>query len=332
MEKLKQDLDPDGSAVGHVNSHLSHLSRLSKPSRQGRVRKSGGKPSSAKKMQAADLLGALDITPSQERESPYDVFRANSFDRSNRSEQDDSYETDTGLFDSRPWHERFASRLQSTAFEGIIAVALLLNVLWMAAQLQVHGGVLGDALSPTSTVDLTKPVSTPLDPVFMAGDTIFATFFAIEVMVRIIFLRIEFWKVWSNYVDVVVSAAAIFQVALEYTNSLPINLGLLRLIRIGKLARPIRMITMTSVLASLQLLIKCVAGSTNILFWSMCLLFFLQCVAGMVLGTLCRDYIADPGYRLELRQEVFAYYGTFTRAILTMFEVLFATGQTGSFF
>ena len=137
VEKLKQDLDPDGSAVGHVNSHLSHLSRLSKPSRQGRVRKSGGKPSSAKKMQAADLLGALDITPSQERESPYDVFRANSFDRSNRSEQDDSYETDTGLFDSRPWHERFASRLQSTAFEGIIAVALFLNVLWMAAQLQV---------------------------------------------------------------------------------------------------------------------------------------------------------------------------------------------------
>ena len=186
-------------------------------------------------------------------------------------------------------------------------------------------------MSPTSTLDLTKPVSTPLDPVFMAGDTIFATFFAIEVMVRIIFLRIEFWKVWSNYVDVVVSAAAIFQVAVEYTSSLPVNLGLLRLIRIGKLARPIRMITMTSVLASLQLLIKCVAGSTNILFWSMCLLFFLQCVAGMVLGTLCRDYIADPGYRLELRQEVFAYYGTFTRAILTMFEVLFVTGQTGSF-
>ena len=96
----------------------------------------------------------------------------------------------------------------------------------------MHGGVLGAALTPNGSADVAKPVSTPLDPVFMFGDAVFATFFAVEVIVRIAFLRVEFWKVWSNYVDVLVSAAAIVQVALLYTDALPINLSLLRLIRI----------------------------------------------------------------------------------------------------
>ena len=31
------------------------------------------------------------------------------------------------------------------------------------------------------------------------------------------------------------------------------------------------------------------------LFWSFCLLTFVQCVAGMILSTLCSDFINDPG-------------------------------------
>lgn len=99
---------------------------------------------------------------------------------------------------------------------------------------------------------------------------------------------------------------------------------LFRLLRIGKLARAIRMVTMNSVLASLQLLIKCIAASMNMLFWSFCLLTFVQCVAGMVASTLCRDFIENEKVDVELRREVFRYYGTFTRTFLTMFETLFA--------
>ena len=31
------------------------------------------------------------------------------------------------------------------------------------------------------------------------------------------------------------------------------------------------------------------------LFWSFCLLTFVQCVAGMILSTLCADFINDAG-------------------------------------
>lgn len=53
------------------------------------------------------------------------------------------------------------------------------------------------------------------------------------------------------------------------------------------------------------------------------LLSFFQCVAGMILSTLSYDYIVDTNLHLEKREEIFRYYGTFTRASLTMFEILF---------
>jgi len=82
---------------------------------------------------------------------------------------------------------------------------------------------------------------------------------------------------------------------------------------------------MTSVLASLQLLVKCLMSSANMLFWSFLLLTFVQCVAGLVISTLCLDFIADASIDVTVREEVFLLYGTFSRTFLTMFEVLFAS-------
>jgi hypothetical protein len=74
------------------------------------------------------------------------------------------------------------------------------------------------------------------------------------------------------------------------------------------------MITTPTALHSLQLLIKCLAASVDMLFWSVGLLAFFQCVAGMIISNLAQDYINDEHADLD----------TFSRAILTMFEVLFA--------
>ena len=53
------------------------------------------------------------------------------------------------------------------------------------------------------------------------------------------------------------------------------------------------------------------------------LLSFFQCVAGMILSTLSYDFVIDGDREPENREEIFRYYGTFTRATLTMFEILF---------
>lgn len=51
---------------------------------------------------------------------------------------------------------------------------------------------------------------------------------------------------------------------------------------------------------------------------------FVQCVAGMILATLCQDFVQDTARDPKIREEVFRYYGTFTRTFLSMFEILFA--------
>eukprot|EP00438_Fugacium_kawagutii_P030808 Skav229498 [mRNA] locus=scaffold2455:86664:101439:- [translate_table: standard] len=94
-------------------------------------------------------------------------------------------------------------------------------------------------------------------------DTCFAVFFASEVLLRIIILRCKFWRVWMNFIDVLVSLAAIVEVGLNYTVKLPVEPMLFRLLRVGKLIRAIRMVAMTSVLASLQLLVKCLVASRD---------------------------------------------------------------------
>ena len=97
---------------------------------------------------------------------------------------------------------------------------------------------------------------------------------------------------------------------------------LVRILRLGKLARVLRLVSMGSILSSLQLLLKSLMSSIDMLFWSFCLLAFLQCVAGLVVSTLCREYLADATHDAALREQVFRYYGTFTRTFLTMFELL----------
>ncbi|CAE6970920.1 Catsper1 [Symbiodinium sp. CCMP2592] len=109
-----------------------------------------------------------------------------------------------------------------------------------------------------------------------------------------------------------------------YAVPFPINPALFRLLRIGKLARALRMLPVTNALASLQLLVKGLTASRGMLFWSFCLLTFLQCVAGMVVSTLVRDFVTDENQPNNEREEVFRYYGTFTRTFLSMFEILFA--------
>eukprot|EP00434_Breviolum_minutum_P008587 symbB.v1.2.007576.t1/scaffold386.1/size215569/2 len=129
-----------------------------------------------------------------------------------------------------------------------------------------------------------------------------------------------------NYVDVLVTVASFVEVIFfwAFRTEMGVNPMLFRLLRIGKLARAIRMVAMNSVLQSLQILTRCLVSSSNMLFWTFLLLTFFQCVAGLVAATLCREFIEDETVDVRIREDVYRYYGTFTRTFLTMFEILFA--------
>ncbi|CAE7582625.1 unnamed protein product [Symbiodinium natans] len=211
---------------------------------------------------------------------------------------------------------------QSASYEMVIASLLCINVMWMAFELQLYGAQSGQLLG----IDEVTPMDKAWwDHFFEVGDIAFTGIFTVDVLLRITILQSDFWRVWLNYIDFAVSLISVAEVAVAYVSQgLPVSPILFRLLRMGKLARAFRMVTMSSVLNSLQLLIKCLAASRDMLLWSFCLLTFVQCVAGLILSTLCRDFIENESGDVVVREQVFRYYGTFTRTILSMFEIMFA--------
>jgi len=97
---------------------------------------------------------------------------------------------------------------------------------------------------------------------------------------------------------------------------------MLRLLRFIKLGRcMLRVFRLFSFINSLQLLVKSITACYSALFWSMVLLFGLKSMAALFLMQLLQDFFKDVNEPLALRLEVYNLSGTFSKAMLTMFEV-----------
>lgn len=217
--------------------------------------------------------------------------------------------------------ERCADFLQSAVFESALSALLVANVFFMALEMQFLGMVSGWEIDKYDEPVPSQSSWPTINRVITVGDFVFTVIFAVDVTVRIVVLRCRFWRAVMNWIDAIVVATSSVQ---WFMPSLAIDAVYLRLIRLGKLARAFRMVTMSRSLDSLQLLLKCCASSVDMLFWSFCLLTFIQCISGMILSALVREYLNDDTKPLQIRQQVWDYYGTFTRTFLTMFEILFA--------
>eukprot|EP00913_Durusdinium_trenchii_P004930 g4577.t1 len=244
-----------------------------------------------------------------------------------------------------PRFERFQAWLQSHRFDGVITILLGLNVIWMAAELQITGSFQGVlvGVQSTSIIDLEYRDST--QRFFQIGDYVFTGFFTMDVLLRIVVLGRKFWMeplrhwqaVCMNYIDALVTVVSIVEIMMATS----VNSFLFRLLRIGKLARALRLVTLSNTLGALELLTKCLMASVDMLFWTFCLLACVQCVAGMLVSGLCREFIEQTENDPQYREEVYRYYGTlwrkheidegcheekltFSRTFLSMFEILFA--------
>ena len=198
---------------------------------------------------------------------------------------------------------------------------LLVNLLWMGWELEFHGSLIAYNLGINNESPVSWETFRGMDEMFRYGDIIFTVVLAIDVIVRVALLGFAFWKRCMNYIDVAVVITSVFGVFL-YSGVLyvPVNPMLFRLLRFARLARTFRM---SSALQPSQQLTKCLSANVNVLFRTFCLLTCLLCIAGLVVCTLCRDFMTDDSIRLEPREVTFRYYGTFSRTILTMFEILF---------
>lgn len=213
----------------------------------------------------------------------------------------------------------WAQLLEHPAVELFVACLILLNSACMAAEMQYLGFKAGYASSFPTFNERAHKRWPNADDVFTVLERTFTVIFTIELALRLAIIRWRLFKHVLNWIDIICVVISLLDWAQDLGTFFDPKVG--RLLRIAKLTRGLRLVKLTAVLSSLHLLCKCIAASISTLSWSVCLLLLSQCISGMILCQLVHDYIMDESNPLASRQEVFAYYGTFSRSMITMFEV-----------
>lgn len=158
------------------------------------------------------------------------------------------------------------------------------------------------------------------DQVFQAIDYAFTIIFTLEVILRIFVFGIAFWKLALNWLDFLVVVVSLVEIAIGDN----MNLMVVRSLRIIKLGRAFRILKMHHITESLTMLFRCLRASVGTLFWSLLVLIVIQCVCGMALMYAVSHFFMEDKVDHESKILIFKYSGTYSRTMLTMFELLFA--------
>lgn len=102
--------------------------------------------------------------------------------------------------------------------------------------------------------------------------------------------------------------------------SLPLSPMILRLFRLVRLLRMARLVKFFEKFDALYLLMTSIKGSISALLWSSLLLIIVLMMLALFVGTLLESYLRDDASTGD-KHKVYEYYGTFSRAMLTMFEI-----------
>jgi len=214
--------------------------------------------------------------------------------------------------------KKLAQFVESPAFEMSAGCLILVNTLIMMIESQYVGLVSGYSTGLPFVQNNPEVTWKGADKVFVDIDLAFTVIITVELVVRFIALRCEIFKNPLNYIDIFSVLISLIHIAVE---DVPINPTIFRLIRVARLSRGLQFLKFSKVLDSLNILIKCIRASVKVLFWSVCLLMMIQCIIGMVASQFAQEYILDLSNPESKREELYMYFGTFTRAFVSMFEI-----------
>jgi hypothetical protein len=103
------------------------------------------------------------------------------------------------------------------------------------------------------------------------------------------------------------------------------DIAVMRMARLFRLLRLVKVMRVLQGMDSLYLLLTTLKGSLVVLGWSCVLLLIVQMFIAMICWfILTETYFYNENNPIEERRMVFEYFGSFSRAMLTMFEMTLA--------
>jgi len=209
--------------------------------------------------------------------------------------------------------------VNGAVFESSFAILIMVNTLMMAMESQYNGIDTGWTVGYPASVSSAVETWPGAAEFFVVAEWIFGICFTVELVLKVMVLGKRFCSDIWNFIDTTIVVSWFMTVAMLFP--MPIDPMLLRLARLARLLRLLRLIRKIRLFDSLYLMTTAMRGSFSVLLWSVVLLALVQMLLALFLQSLLEVYILDEKHPEAARLEVFMFYGTFARTMLTMFEM-----------
>lgn len=204
--------------------------------------------------------------------------------------------------------------VEGSAFNSFVGVMIFLNMLFVGYE--------------TDYLARTWAERPPLG--FQVAEDTFCVVFVLEILMRLMVYRCAFFcmpdYLW-NIFDLLVVGFQIMDVVATFCANLSMpsttQFRILRLVRMFRMFRVFRAFRVLRYVKELRMLISSIVESFRPLLWMVLLLSVISSMFGIVLTQLVTDHkTATPGLSFEETVPLELYYGTLTRSMLSLYQVI----------
>jgi len=213
--------------------------------------------------------------------------------------------------DAHRWHR----------FEVFFGMVILLNALVMLVEEQYRGLDTGFALGVKGYGQSARDLFPAAEGTFTALNVLFNLMYTVELLCQLVHAKSRFYRsvwIWIDLIVVPLAWCDIFQVFGEVSSVPPTMVRLFRVVRLFHL------IQVMESFEKLNLLIRSIKASFSALTWSMVVILFTQVISALWLHHTLSSFYQDDSQPEAARREVFDRFGTASRSLLTMFQVVFS--------
>eukprot|EP00931_Biecheleriopsis_adriatica_P119804 TRINITY_DN94999_c0_g1_i1.p1 TRINITY_DN94999_c0_g1~~TRINITY_DN94999_c0_g1_i1.p1 ORF type:complete len:573 (+),score=124.25 TRINITY_DN94999_c0_g1_i1:35-1753(+) len=214
-----------------------------------------------------------------------------------------------------------------------IGVIVCSNVLIMVVQAEWMGITATKSLKGEGIANFEDGA---LADFFNTSEYVFWLIYLVDTLLRIILLRKEWFYdeeegyQFANLFDASLVVASTFELLI-----VPILLtdsgstGAIKILKLTRLSRAFRVIRTVKVFRQLKVLLTTCIASIGAFVWSFVLLLMLQMITALILCQSLFVFVIDESQDLDMRIWVDRHYGSFFKALYTMFEITYSGGWPG---
>eukprot|EP00929_Paragymnodinium_shiwhaense_P050578 TRINITY_DN25461_c0_g1_i3.p1 TRINITY_DN25461_c0_g1~~TRINITY_DN25461_c0_g1_i3.p1 ORF type:complete len:619 (-),score=99.82 TRINITY_DN25461_c0_g1_i3:411-2267(-) len=213
------------------------------------------------------------------------------------------------------WAERC---IRHPLFESIFAVLIFVSAVSMGLEQQYQGFDLAYKMSIPGyrPAEETWPHARSL---FLVAENFFGVVFTLEVVLKLVVLRVEFFRSFWNLYDTTIILFWIIQNLTLFAIS--VDPLVLRLARMCRLLRLLRFVKAFQVFDVLHLLVHSLLACMTALMWSMVFLMLVMIGTSIIMIYLLEDEVQNPNIPIDQRLLLYKYFGNFSNGLFSMYEL-----------